>query len=121
VSTGRSWRGSIDLVIKVAAVIAALQAAYIAISGERDPAPFLLAAVGMVAVAEMRLHGFSIRRSLLAVTVGAASAGIWWELFATGGIDRWVTVADAVLCPVVGMAAAWLIRTDDPRRQPADA
>jgi len=112
---------STHVVALVGGVIAALQAGYIAGSGDRDPSPFLLVVVGVIASAEMRLHGLSFRRTLVAVFLGAAAAGIWWEIFAAEGVDRWVTVADALLCPLVGMGAAWLLRTDKGRNPAIDS
>jgi hypothetical protein len=52
-------------------------------------------------------RGISVRLFAFSAPLAGATAGIFWEAFSTMRADRWSTVADAGLCPLVAVGAAW--------------
>lgn len=70
---------------------------------------------GAAAVALLYRRGAGVPTIAVAVVVAAVSAGLLWLVFAGVHATRWVTVADAVLCPLAAITTARLLTLARPQ------
>jgi hypothetical protein len=108
-----SWPAIVWMTMLASLAGALLQAGLAA--GTAQPNPVGIYPGGAAALALLYRRGAGVPTMAVAVVVAAVSAGLLWLVFASAHATRWVTVADAVLCPLAAITTARLLTLARPQ------
>jgi hypothetical protein len=73
-----------------------------------QPVPIGVLAGGFVAVLFLVRRGISLWVVGIAALIAGIAAGVFWEILSISHADRWATVPDAALCPLIAVGFAWI-------------